>query len=413
MDYLLQEPVCRTTITSLAKYGLTTLNDLASLDRDGWLLPEELEWLREHLPAYSASYAAPSLRIGQCWQRPRNLTKDSLLVHEIVSWDNESILVYRWTHPSSRHTWSYVRDPTPIRLTYDDLFPTSDDDLPKHLRVSIVKKSDVKGTSDLLRVQTAPSTAAIVTTASPTWKAWVHNHLLHQEGYSPAFYTDGAYKEHCTVASILHPRDTVREAAAAMIIKDTSSSWRNKPVFAVHMTDGADIGTESAFSMEYLSLAMAMTTADGVSTKPVVSDAQAVLNILPDRKAELRNTRKKHSIPLAAMDRLLDGGARLPLHVKAHPEKHKPDRATWTADDWGYFMADRAAAKDWDAFRSAGIQVVHQTVSAGQVLEDLLLPGQWYLSNKAGNPISIVGLREVVQKRRFHDYITTRDGYRT
>ena len=71
----------------------------------------------------------------------------------------------------------------PIRPTYDDLFPTSDDDLPKHLRVSIVKKSDVKGTSDLLRVQTAPSTAAIVTTASPTWKDWVHNHLLERKSY--------------------------------------------------------------------------------------------------------------------------------------------------------------------------------------------------------------------------------------
>ena len=158
-----------------------------------------------------------------------------------------------------------------------------------------MKKSDAKGTSDLLRVQVAPSTAAAVATASPTWKTWVHDHLLRQEGYCPAFYTDGSYKENCNVESILHPRDTVREAAAAMIIKDNSTSWRNKPVFAVHMADGADIGTESAFSMEYLSLAMAMTTADGVSGKPVVSDAQAVLNILPDRKAELRNTRSPTS----------------------------------------------------------------------------------------------------------------------
>jgi hypothetical protein len=204
----------------------------------------------------------------------------------------------------------------------------------------------------------------------------------------------------------------VREATAAVIIKDNSIHWQYKPVFVVHVSDGADIGTQSAFSMEYIALAMAMTMAEGVSTKPVMSDAKAVLDILPDRKAELRNTRKKHSIPLAAMDRLLDGGARLPMHVKAHPEKHKPDRTTWTADDWGNYMADRAAAKDWEAFRRADIQVIHQTVPAGQALEDLLQPGQWYLSNKAGNPISLEGLREVVQKRRFHEYITTRDGYR-
>ena len=253
--------------------------------------------------------------------------------------------------------WEAVGDAIPIRLTYDHLFPSSYDASSKHMRVSIVKKSEVKGTSDLLLVQVATSTAAAVKTASPTWKTWVHNQLQRQEGYSPAFYMDGAYKEQCNVASILHPRDTVREAAAAIIIKDNSPTWSNKPVFAVYITDGADVGTQSAFSMEYLAFAMAMTTADRVSVKSAVSDAQANLNILPDRKAELRNTRKKHSIFLAAMDRLLDGGARLPLHVKAHPEKHKPDRMTWTADDWGNFMADRAAAKDWDAFRSAGIQV--------------------------------------------------------
>ena len=66
----------------------------------------------------------------------------------------------------------------------------------------------------------------------------------------------------------------------------------------IHVADCADIGTQSAFSMEYIAMAMAMTTAEGVSTKPVVSDAKAILDILPGRKAELRNTRKKHSIPL-------------------------------------------------------------------------------------------------------------------
>jgi hypothetical protein len=88
----------------------------------------------------------------------------------------------------------------------------------------------------------------------------------------------------------------VREATAAVIIKDNSIHWQQKPVFVVHVSDGADIGTQSAFSMEYIALAMAMTMAEGVSTKPVMSDAKAVLDILPDRKAELRNTRKKHSI---------------------------------------------------------------------------------------------------------------------
>jgi hypothetical protein len=412
VDYLSEGPGPRDACKGLAKYGLTTLSDLSSLDSETWLLPEELAWLRPLLPTYSKAFASPSLRIGQFWQRPRNLSKDSLLIHEIVSWDMEMILVYRWTHPSPKCSWVYVRDSEPSKLTYDDLFPTSADAGTVHTRVAMVKKSPIKGTSDFPREQAAPHTTPIVPTPPPGWKTWVQGHLESQVGYSAAFYTDGSYKEQGSVASILHPRDTVRDATAAIIIKDNSTHWKAKPVFVVHVADGADIGTQSAFSMEYIALAMAMTIAEGVSTKPVVSDAKAVLDILPGRKDELRNTRKKHSIPLAAMDRLLDGGARLPLHVKAHPEKHKPDRTTWTADDWGNFMADRAAAKDWEAFRHADIQVLHRTVPAGQALEDLLLPGQWYLSNKAGNPISLEGLREAIQKCRFHEYIAQRDSYR-
>ena len=171
------------------------------------------------------------------------------------------------------------------------LFPNPEDATTRHMRVSLVKKTDFKGTSDFPRMQEAPSPSSVVTNIFPNWKPWVHGHLARQQQFSPDFYTDGSYKELCNVASILHPRGIIREAAAAVIIKDNSNNWKNKPVFVIHVADGTDIGPQSAFSMEYIALAMAMTTAEGVSTKPVVSDAKAVLDILPGRKAELRNTR--------------------------------------------------------------------------------------------------------------------------
>ena len=58
--------------------------------------------------------------------------------------------------------------------------------------------------------------------------------------------------------------------------------------FFVYLCKCSEIKIVKAWKCIYM-----MFESYGVSTKPVVSDVQAVLNILPDRKAELRNTRKK------------------------------------------------------------------------------------------------------------------------
>ena len=226
MDYLPEGQDARDARKGLAKHGLTTLSDLSSIEHETWVLSVEIEWLRPLLPTYSNTFASPSLRIGQFWQRPRTLSKDSLLIHEVVSWDADSVLVYRWTHPNPRHTWSYIRDSDPVRLTFHDLFPTLPDAGSRHTRVSMVMKPNqrTKGTSDFPRVQAAPHTTPLVSTSSPNWKSWVHGHLADQEGYSPAFYTDGSYSEQSSIQSMIHPRDTVRESTAAVIIRITPST---------------------------------------------------------------------------------------------------------------------------------------------------------------------------------------------
>ena len=67
--------------------------------------------------------------------------------------------------------------------------------------------------------------------------------------------------------------------------------------------------------MDLLALAAAMTVADGLTAKPVFSDTESVLELLPGHKKELINSKKSHQIPLQAIDRLLDEGASMPLNV--------------------------------------------------------------------------------------------------
>ena len=75
-------------------------------------------------------------------------------------------------------------------------------------------------------------------------------------------------------------------------------------------------------------------------------------------------------------------------------------------------MADRAAAGDTGAFVQEGLQLSIAQVTATQALGDLRMANQWYLSDSQVLPISIEGLREIVQIHRNSKYIMRRDAYR-
>jgi hypothetical protein len=164
--------------------------------------------------------------------------------------------------------------------------------------------------------------------------------------------------------------------------------------------------------MEFLSLAMAMTAGANLSSKPVMSDAESIIKMLSHRKEELRNTHKTHHSLLTAIDLLITAGSPLPQHIRSHPEKHKPDRNSWTGDDWGNYIADRAAGNDLNTLRRGGLDIRDITVQSTDALSHLLTPGHWYLSDITGTSISTIGLRELMQQFHFKQYITTRDGYR-
>ena len=409
VDFLPRDNLLSARRRILGRYGLHVINDLDYSDTLEWVLPRDLEWVREFLPAPTTENTRTALRIGQFWRRPFSYSQESHLIHEIVSWTAEEVTVYQWNKLKWNKPSRYVQESTTRRLTYDDLFPTYSENL--HTLVSMLRKKTF-GDACYPRNRPGPHTEPLPTPPSQPWVTWAQSLARSFPDYSAALYTDGAWKAHHTIESILQPKRLNTTSSAAVIIKDASPQWKVKPVIVLHVSEGEDIGAKAAFSMEFLALAAAMTVADGLSAKPVVSDAESVLELLPGRKKELSNTRKSHQIPLQAIDRLLDEGAPMPLHVYSHPETEKPNKSTWTQDDWGNFMADRAAAQDWAAFAKEGLKVIRSTIPAGQLLEDLIAPGQWYLSDRQGSPISLEGVRSGIQTHRFREYITTRDGYR-
>ena len=156
-------------------------------------------------------------------------------------------------------------------------------------------------------------------------------------------------------------------ATAAIIIKDDSPMWRRKPVIALHISDGHELGPRSVYTMEYLALAGALqlsSTDDRLLN--IGSDAESIVNLLPKRCKKLSNITKDHHYLLQCADNFLHRGAQLPYAVESHAETRKPHKDaqgryghTWTKDDWGNWIADRVAAEDYDILSQHGINIIH------------------------------------------------------
>ena len=104
-------------------------------------------------------------------------------------------------------------------------------------------------------------------------------------------------------------------ATAAIIIKDDTAEWKEKPVIAVHIDAGTDIGAESVFTMEYLALAGALqatTLLDG-RLHATGSDARSVLDLLSGRRQRLQAVMKDHHYLLQCVDNSLHKGAPTPF----------------------------------------------------------------------------------------------------
>ena len=396
----------------LKQYGLNVLDDINATDATAWTLPDPLEAIRQLLPLHQPLPAShqPALRIGQYWQFPRSHTTGRTTIYEIVSWNDPLIAVYKWTRERSEKPQTYIRANCTTTLMYDDLFPTD----ALHTRITMLHGPNaVIGKSCLPRTQASPQTDPIAPLPTPQWLTWLRDRTTSTPDYMPAIYTDGSHLTSHSINSILQPTTAIVTASAAIVIKDNSPNWKSKPIYVVRVTEGDSIGAASAYTMEFLSLAMAMTVGTNLSLKPVMSDAESIIKMIPHRKEELRNTHKTHHTLLTAIDLLIASGSPTPQHIRSHPEKHKPDRNSWTCDDWGNYIADRAAGNDLTTLRRAGLDIHDSTVQSATALSHLLTPGHWYLSDIAGIPISTIGLRELMQQFHFRQYITTRDGYRS
>jgi len=61
-----------------------------------------------------------------------------------------------------------------------------------------------------------------------------------------------------TIRNYFLPEISVARATAAIIVKDTSAEWKSKPIIAVFIDSGEDIGTEETYTIVFLALAASL-----------------------------------------------------------------------------------------------------------------------------------------------------------
>ena len=174
--------------------------------------------------------------------------------------------------------------------------------------------------------------------------------------------------------------------------------------------------------MKFLTLAAALklqtsvpeVNNGSVGVSPVRSDANSIVTILKQRYQRLRQASRPYHLLLQCMDKSIFKGSKLPLHVQSHVEKRKPGKEhEWDDQDWGNYIADRAADKDNHTLREKGFKVEIIEIRAKQVYADLLDDNQWYVGYRDGAPIFPHGILEHVHQTRHYSYIADRDKQRT
>lgn len=154
-------------------------------------------------------------------------------------------------------------------------------------------------------------------------------------------FSDGSWIRDNTVQGVLDP--SVGTGTGAVLIRTSSCSS-----LALRICHVERIGATSAHTVEFLGVTAAMQLGaalreEGHPHLKVHTDCQSVLAKIKGLYGGLRRVTTSHLALLECIHRLKEAGYCSPSKVKAHPERRTRDHSSWTAEEWGIFLADRVA----------------------------------------------------------------------
>ena len=342
--------------------GFFTLGDITRVHNGAsqWYLPDALIEMTSMLPM-APSNDPTTLLVGQFWQ-PMTAQVGQLFnssdVLRIDGRQEDIVLVTRFAKMRSSHFYKLTKGQ--LRLPFDSLF-----NRPLVTRCNLALQSDGTYARKHIRFQNSPRWRVYDDFPIPDWVPWVLGMLSKvDQSYVARPYTDGSHTPLPGISNYFRPDKSNANATCSIIIKDDTPDWKAKPVIAIHIDRGDEIGADAAYTMEFLALAASLqvTVLSKGRLHATGSDAKSVLDLIPGRRQRLQQVFKDHHFLLQCIDNSLYRGAPMPYKVPSHVEKDKTKKdaqgrlgVNWTNDEWGNWIADRVAAKDTKALQLQGI----------------------------------------------------------
>jgi hypothetical protein len=187
---------------------------------------------------------------------------------------------------------------------------------------------------------------------------------------------------HGDASYVLHPVDPTFFAhppnpayayvAGGIVIAAKGPGWRHLPSLVIQVQNGQDMHMDNAYPMELLVLEMELLLSRHMGVHNIITtDCQSAMNTVKQSMREGNSTvlrRGQAHITNTYFRQLPRPDQCTLVNVKAHIERRQKDRAKWTDDEYGNFIAKCAADPEWEeTIRPAGtVQTEQRTLSSPQ-----------------------------------------------
>ena len=111
-----------------------------------------------------------------------------------------------------------------------------------------------------------------------------------------------------------------------MVIVHDGADWKERPALSLRITDGDMINTRSAYTMEYLALALATQIQRHIKGSGIYSDSQAVVKVIRKRQEHLGKRDCSQRVLLQAIDTAVRNGASEASWIPSHAERREKRR---------------------------------------------------------------------------------------